>query len=141
VGGDGAPPETAVQIVATAMRVYERGDLEALAAFIHPDAEIEMLLLAGGAAHGPLELRDALAGAERGIHRPRASRFEAFGDDAVVMTGRIQHRDARGAIYDRKAVWLTIVRDGKLWRSRALADAADVPAAYEELTRRPAPAA
>lgn len=119
------------------MDAYLRGDLDALASSVHPEAEIEMLLLAGKPARGPAGLRDVLVDAREGIHWPTMTSIEAIADDAAVMTGRIRHRDASGAISDRKAAWLTVLRDGKLWRTRVLASAADAAAAYEELTGRP----
>jgi hypothetical protein len=53
------------------------------------------------------------------------------------MVGRIQHTDAQGGVSDRQAVWLTVLRERKIWRTRVLASTADVPAAYEQLTGRP----
>jgi hypothetical protein len=45
--------------------------------------------------------------------------------------------DAHGGVSDRQAVWLTVLRERKIWRTRVLASAADAPAAYEQLTGRP----
>ena len=136
-GRDPQPSLSAAQVVAEAMAAYRRGDLDALATLVHPEAEIEMLLLGGEPARGPEGLHDALAAAREGIHRPTGSRLEAVADDAAMMIGRIQNMDARGAISDRTAVWLTVLRDGKLWRTRVLTAETDVPASYEELTGRP----
>lgn len=136
--GDGTKsPETAAQIVSRAMAAYERGDWELLRELTHPEAEVEMLLLEGDAAHGPEELSDALRDAGTGIHRPKASRIDDVADDAAVMVGRIQLMAANGGVSDRQAVWLTVLRDNKIWRTRVLASTADVPAAYEKLTGRP----
>ena len=139
IGDSTKPAETAAQIVSRAMGAYERGDWDLLRELTHPDAEVEMLLLGGQAAHGPQELGDALrdAGAGPGIHRPKASSIEDVAADAAVMVGRIQHTDAQGGVSDRQAVWLTVLRERKIWRTRVLASTADVPAAYEQLTGRP----
>jgi ketosteroid isomerase-like protein len=136
MAGDEEQPPRAAQIVARAMSAYERGDLDAMAALIHPDAEIEMLLLSRKAARGPSGLRDSLAAAQGGIHRPTRVSIEAIADDAAVMSGRIQHAD-EGAIYDRKAYWLTVLRDDLLWRTRVIDSMDEAPAVYEALTGRP----
>ena len=49
----------------------------------------------------------------------------------------VRHTDAQGGVWDRQAVWLTVLRERKIWRTRVLASTADVPAAYEQLTGRP----
>jgi ketosteroid isomerase-like protein len=130
-GIDGGDPET---IVAEAMAAYERGDLETLSRFVHPEAEIEMLVLQGDVAHGPEGVRDTLERARSGVHHPTATRIERVGDDAALMVGRIQYADpARGGVIDRKAVWLTVVRDGLIWRTRVFRTPAEARAAYAEL--------
>jgi ketosteroid isomerase-like protein len=133
------PQETAAEIVARAMTAYERHDWETLKALTHPDAQVEMLLLEGGATHGPDELSDTLrdAGAGAGIHRPTATSIEDVAPDAAAMIGRIQRMDSNGGVSDRDAVWLSVLRDGKIWRSRVLASLAEVPSAYEEITGHP----
>jgi len=120
---------TAATLVAEAMACYERGDLEGVAAFVHPDAEIEMLFLGGEVARGPEGLIEALTQAREGVHRPTMTGVEPIGDDAAMMIGRIQHADQRGGLTDRKAVWLTIARDGLLWRTRIF-DSEDEARAY-----------
>jgi ketosteroid isomerase-like protein len=129
--------ETAAQIVSKAMAAYERGDWGLLRELTHPEAEVEMVLLDGAAARGQDELSDSLRAASTTIHRPRASRIDDVADDAAVMIGRIQHVDTNGGVSDRQAVWLTVLRDDKIWRTRVLASTADVPAAYEQLTGSP----
>jgi hypothetical protein len=124
---------SAARIVADAMGAYERGDLAALKRFIHPDAEIEMVLLEQEAARGPEEVEAVLTQARKRVHRPTVSRIEEIAEDAVVMIGRIQFDDARGGLSDRKAVWLTVVRDGKLWRTRVVRSLADARAAYRQI--------
>jgi ketosteroid isomerase-like protein len=132
------PRETAAEIVTRAMTAYERHDWDTLKALTHPDAEVEMLLLEGGATHGPDELSDTLREAgTAGIHRPTATSIEDVAPDAAAMVGRIQRMDSHGGISDRDAVWLSVLRDGKIWRSRVLGSLADVPSAYEEITGHP----
>ena len=137
IGDSTERAETAAQIVSRAMDAYERGDWELLRQMTHPEADVEMLLLEGDSARGQEGLSDALRDASSGIHRPKASRIEDVADDAAVMVGRIRHMAANGGVSDRQAVWLTVLRDNKIWRTRVLASTADVPAAYEQLTGRP----
>ena len=131
------PQETAAAIVARAMTAYERHDWDTLKALTHPDAEVEMLLLEGGATHGPDELSDALREAGTGIHQPTATSIEDVAPDAAAMVGRIRRMDSHGGVSDRDAVWLSVLRDGKIWRSRVLASLDEVPSAYEEITGHP----
>jgi SnoaL-like domain len=123
----------AAQLVADAMASYERGDLDALAAFVHPEAEIEMLALGGVVAHGPEELVEALTQAREGIHRPTMTSVKPLGTDAALMIGRIQFTDGRGGLSDRNAVWLTVLRDGLLWRTRVFATEGEARAFHESL--------
>ena len=123
----------AAQVIADAMVVYERGDLDELAAFVHPEAEIEMFFLGRGAAKGPDGLRQALEQARGTVHRPTMSSLETLGSDAVLMIGRIQHETPGGGISDRKAVWLSILRDGLLWRTLVFTSETEARAAYEAL--------
>ena len=126
-GGGSSRP--AARIVAAAMDAYVRGDLDALASSVHPEAEIEMLLLRRQAGSRSGGTANVLVDARETVHRPTVTSIEAIADDAALMTGRIQHRDASGAISDHKAVWLTVLRDGKLWPTRVLASRLDGAAA------------
>ena len=122
-------------VVGEAMAAYERGDLEGLSRFIHPDAEIEMLVLQGDVALGPDGLRDTLESVRGGLHKPTMTRIENVGDDAAVMIGRIQYTDpVRGGVTDRNAAWLTILRDGMVWRTRVFGTPDEARAAYEHST-------
>jgi len=129
IDDSGETRNAAAALVAEAMACYERGDLDGVAGFVHPDAEIEMLFLGGEVARGPEGLIEALTKAREGVHRPTMTGIEPVGDDAALMIGRIQHVDQRGGLSDRKAVWLTIMRDGLLWRTRVF-DSEDEARAY-----------
>lgn len=135
-GRDAAPPDAGSSpsaVVREAMAAYERGDLDALLALVHSEAEIEMLILDGGVARGPEGLAEALAMAAKQVHRPKMSRVEEIGTDAALMIGRIQYGDAERGISDHEAVWLNVLRDGMIWRSKVFASAPEARAAYAEL--------
>ena len=124
---------TAVDLCRLAMRAYDRGDFDQLADLVHPDAVIEMVVLEGGAARGPRGVTDALTRAQEQVHRPTMTRLEPLGDDAVVMIGRIQYTDSRRGLTDRQAAWLTVLKDGLIWRTRVLDSPRDAQRVYEEL--------
>jgi ketosteroid isomerase-like protein len=129
---DGRAGRSPAQIVGEAMACYDRGDLEALAALVHPEAEIELVAF-DGVVHGPDGLVGALAQVREGVHRPTVTSIRAVGADAAVMIGRIQYTDARGSLSDRKAVWLTMLRDGLLWRTHVFETDAQARAFYAGL--------
>jgi len=123
----------AVRIVSAAMAAFARGDIEAMASYVHPEAEIEVIGLEGQVVRGVEGLRDALATAGERSHAPRMSSIEPVGDDGAMMIGRVRYGDAAGALWDSPAVWLSIVRDGKIWRSRAFGSIDEARAAYTAL--------
>lgn len=128
--GEAAARHDPARIVAEAMQAYERGDLEALASFVHPDAEIEMLALQRDLALGPEGLVDTLENVRDGLHKPTMTRIEAVDDDAALLIGRIQYADPDRGLIDRSAVWLTVLRDGMVWRTRVFGNVAEARAAY-----------
>ena len=120
----------AVKIVSAAMAAFARGDIDAMARYVHRDAEIEVVGLDGRIIRGVEALREALATAGRRSHEPTMSTIEPLGEDAALMIGRVRYGDASGARWDSPAVWLSIVRDGKIWRSRAFNSIDEARAAY-----------
>jgi SnoaL-like domain len=130
-GSEGSPAE---QLVAAAMAAYERDDLDELAELVHPEAEIQMLLLGNEPARGPTELREALERRGSVVHQPTMSHVEALSGDAAIMVGRIQYADTRGGLTDREAAWLTLLRDGLLWRTWVFASADEARSAYAEMS-------
>lgn len=130
-GSEGSPAE---QVVAAAMAAYERGDLDALAELVHPDAEIHMLLLGDELARGPSELREALEPRESVVHHPTMTRVETVSDEAAIMVGRIQYADARGGLTDREAAWLSVLREGRIWRTWVFASADEARSAYADMS-------
>lgn len=134
--GSGGSP--AAQLVAAAMAAYEQGDLDGLAELVHPEAELQMLLLGDDPARGPDGLRDALRPRGDVVHRPTVTHIESISDDAAIMAGRIQYTDTRGGLTDREAVWLTVLREGRLWRTRVFASADEARAAYADMRSEPA---
>jgi ketosteroid isomerase-like protein len=126
----GSAGSEAGQVLAAAMAAYERGDLDGLAALVHPEAEIRMLLLGEEVARGPNELREALERRRSLVHEPTMTHVEAVSDDAAIMVGRIQYTDTQGGITDREAAWLTVLRDGRIWRTWVFASADEARSAY-----------
>jgi len=125
---------SAVEVVKAAMDAFARGDVEEMSAYVHPDADIEMVGLGGEIVHGVDGLRDALAVAGARAHRPTMSSVEPVGDDGAMMIGRVRYGDPSGAVWDSPAVWLSIVRDGMIWRTRAFGSVDEAREAYPSLT-------
>jgi hypothetical protein len=123
---------SAVEIVTAAMNAFARGDIDAMSTYVHPDADIEMVGLGGSRVQGVDGLRTALddAGA---LHRPVMSSVEPIGDDGAMMIGRIRYGDGTGGVWDSPAVWLSIVHEGKIWRTRAFGSVDEARGAYPEL--------
>ena len=126
---------SAVKIVSAAMAAFARGDIDDMSEFVHPDAEIEVIGLDGRVVAGVEGLRAALAAAASRSHEPTMSSIEPVGEDGALMVGRVRFGDATGGWWDSPAVWLSIVRDGKIWRSRAFTSADEARAAYPTLAR------
>ena len=114
------------------MSAFARGDLDAMSALVHPDAEIEVLGM-GEVVHGVDGLREALEVAGQRSHEPTMSAIEPVGAHGAMMIGRVRYGDSSGGVWDSPAVWLSVVRDGKIWRSRAFASADEARAAYDSL--------
>jgi ketosteroid isomerase-like protein len=129
----GTDRESAVEIVTAAMNAFARGDLDAMASYVHPDADIEMVGLGGTRVHGVDGLRGALDVAGTRMHRPVMTSVEAVGEDGAMMIGRVRYGDETGGVWDSPAVWLSIVHDGKIWRTRAFASTDEARAAYPDL--------
>lgn len=125
---------SATDLVERGMRLYAEGRLDALRDLVHPEAEIQMFFLDGDVARGPDGLARALQAAAATIHAPSATRFLALDDHAAMMVGRIRHNAERGWI-DRSAVWLTVVKDGLIWRTEVFSTEDDARSAYASVYR------
>jgi len=112
------------------MDTYADGRLKELAAFVHPDAEIEMLFLQGDVARGPTGLLEALEQAARSPHKPVMTGIEELDADAAVMYGTIRLPIPEHGLAYRNAAWLGVLRDGLLWRVTTHADVDAARAAY-----------
>ena len=113
------------------MDAYAQGLRKELAALVHPEAEIQMLFLAGDVARGPSGLLDALEQASRSAHKPTMTGIEELDDDAAVMYGSIRLPMPEHGLAYRNAAWLGVLRDGLLWRVTAHADLDAARTAYQ----------
>ena len=130
---------TAAELLRKAMGAYAQGRSKELAALVHPEAEIQMLFLEGGVAHGPSGLRDALERASKSAHKVRMTGIEELDDDAAVMYGSIRLPMPEHGLAYRNAAWLGVVRDGLLWRVTAHADLDAARSAYQATRRAEQP--
>jgi hypothetical protein len=128
------PMTDPVSIIERGMRLYAAGDLVALRALVHPEAEIQMALLHNELAHGPEGLEEALRAATF-IHAPRMDRIEPVDEHAAIMVGRVRYALEGGGFGDRAAAWLSVLRDGLIWRVRLYPDVSAARRAYRQRYR------
>jgi hypothetical protein len=112
------------------MQLYEQGDLAGLRELVHEDAEIQMVLLGGEVARGPSGLERALRQGEESLHQPYGTRVEPIDDHACVLVGRVRYSLEGGGYGDRAAAWLSVVKDGKMWRTYVYDTAEQAREAY-----------
>jgi hypothetical protein len=127
----------AAELLRKAMAAYAQGLSKELAALVHPEAEIQMLFLAGDVARGPAGLSDALDRASRSAHKVAMTGIEALDDDAAVVYGTVRLPIPEHGLAYRNAAWLGIVRDGLLWRVTAHPDLDAARQAYLSRTAVP----
>jgi hypothetical protein len=93
--------EDAAALVERAMGLYRTGQLTQLRELVHPEAEIQMLFLAGDVARGPDGLTKALREAADSIHKPTGTHVERIDDHAAILIGRILHKAPGGGLSDQ----------------------------------------
>jgi hypothetical protein len=123
-----------VSIIERGMRLYAAGDLAGLRALVHPEAEIQMALLHNDVARGPDGLEQALRAATY-IHSPRMDRIEPLDEHAAILVGRVRYPLEGGGFGDRAAAWLSVLRDGLIWRVHIYADVSAARRAYRQQYR------
>jgi hypothetical protein len=112
------------------MRLYAEGRLSELRTLVHPEAEIQMVLLHGEVARGPEGLEAALRDATY-LHSPQMEHIEPIDEHAAILVGRVRYALEGGGFGDRAAAWLDVLRDGLIWRVLVFPDAEQARQAYE----------
>jgi ketosteroid isomerase-like protein len=114
----------AVRVARAVFRAIVDEDLQGLAEYVHDAAEWEMVNAQGTLVRGRAAVVEAFARAIGDLHHVSAHGVHPLGEDAVIVTGRSQHRIPAGGFADSPVVWLHELRDGKLWRVRIFASVA-----------------
>jgi hypothetical protein len=117
-------------VVEEGMRLYAEGRLSELRELVHPEAEIQMVLLHGDVARGPEGLERALRDATY-LHSPHMERIEPIDEHAAILVGRVRYPLEGGGFGDRAAAWLDVLRDGLIWRVLVFPDVEQAREAYE----------
>jgi hypothetical protein len=113
-----------------------------VAALIHPDAEMRLLVSYGELVRG----RDAVVralqtGSAAMTFRARVERFEWLDDDTALTSGVARYPRRGGGYAEGRVFWLDELRDGMIWRIQVFKLERDARRAYREAQqdRRAAP--
>lgn len=102
-------------------------------AFIHPEAEMRLLVSFNRLLKGKAAVIDALAhGRQAAIYRAHVERFEWLDDETVLSFARARYALEQGGHAEGRVVWLDEIRDGMIWRVRNFKHEADARRAYEQ---------
>jgi hypothetical protein len=107
--------------------------LDEISAFIHPDAEMRLLVSFGEPLRGLDEVLDALEkGREAKIYRARVTRFEWLDDRTVLTFAFARYALEGGGFAEGNVVWLDELRDGLIASVTVFRHEAAARRAYEE---------
>jgi ketosteroid isomerase-like protein len=103
-----------------------------LADFIHPDAEMRLLVSFNRLLRGRDAVVEALErGRQAAIFRAHVERFEWLDEQTSLTFARARYALEQGGYAEGRVVWLDEIRDGKIWRVRNFTHEADARRAYE----------
>lgn len=116
-----------------AMHEHQGGASTAdIAAFIHPEAEMRLLVSFDRPLIGRTAVLDALEqGRQATIFRAHIERFEWLDDQSVLTFARARYALEQGGHAEGRIVWLDEIRDGLIWRVRNFKHEADARRAHE----------
>jgi hypothetical protein len=114
------------------MHEHEGGTpVAGIAATIHPDAEMRLLVSFGRPLRGREAVVEALeAGRPAAIYRGRVERFEWLDDETVLTVARARYALEQGGFGEGRVVWLDELREGLIWRVTAFRQEAEARDAY-----------
>jgi hypothetical protein len=107
--------------------------MDEIATFIHPEAEMRLLVSFGMPLHG----RDAVIGAlekgrEAAIYRARVLRVEWLDDNTLLTFAFARYALEGGGFAESNVYWLDELRDGLVWRVTVFRNEEEARRAYEE---------
>jgi hypothetical protein len=105
-----------------------------LAAVIHPDAEMRLLITYGTVLHGGATIVSALEGARRNaeLYDATVRRFEWLDDQTVLAFGHARYALPGGGHAEGRVYWLDEFRDRLIWRAHVFMRETGARRAYEE---------
>jgi len=130
----GSIDRQAAEAMLRAMHEHQAGPTTAdLAPFIHPDAEMWLLVSFNRPLEGRAAVLEALErGRQAAIFRAHVERFEWLDDQTTLTFARARYALEQGGHAEGRVVWLDEIRDGMIWRVRNFKHEADARAAYED---------
>ena len=107
--------------------------MDDIAAFIHPDAEMRLLVSFGEPLHGRDEVLAALdRGREASIYRARVQKFEWLDDHTVLSSAFARYALDGGGFAEGNVWWLDELQDGLIVRVTVFRSEEAARRAYED---------
>jgi len=107
---------------------------DAIAASIHPQAKMRLLVSFGRLVRGREAVLEALgSGRQAAIFRARVERFEWLDENTVLSFARARYALEKGGYAEGRVVWLDRFRDGLIWHVQAFTQESDARRAYEAI--------
>ena len=133
--GESSNDRAALEAKARAMHEHEIGaPTDAIAASIHPQAKMRLLVSFGRLLRGREAVLEALgSGRQAAIYRARVERFEWLDENTVLTFARARYALEQGGYAEGRVVWLDQFRDGLIWHVQAFTQEAEARKAYEAM--------
>jgi hypothetical protein len=110
--------------------------IASVAATIHPDAEMRLLVSLGQPLRGRDEVVAALeTGRRAAIYRAEVVRFEWLDDHTVLSFATARYALEQGGHAEGSVVWLDELQDGLIWRVRVFRSEREARQAYADRDR------
>jgi hypothetical protein len=114
-------PRTAEEIVSLIAERWKRGDLEAIAELVHPEAEVESVAAPGRVLRGRAEYLEAIRSTFDSVWLQKVERVESMSDTLALTVATIRYPLPEGGHGVGRYCWLDEVREGMLWRVKLFA--------------------
>jgi len=133
--GESSNDRAGLEAKARAMHEHQIGaPTDAIAASIHPQAKMRLLVSFGRLLRGRDAVLEALgSGRQAAIYRARVERFEWLDQRTVLSFARARYALEQGGFAEGRVVWLDQFRDGAIWQVQAFTREADARKAYASM--------
>jgi hypothetical protein len=107
--------------------------MDRIVAFIHPEAEMRLLVSFGQPLHGRTEIVDALEkGREAAIYRARVHRFEWLDEHTLLTFAFARYALEGGGFAEGNVYWLDELYEGLISRVTVFRSEEEARQAYED---------